>query len=57
VAIAGLVKLLRNVAFFDLNSRVINVKSLSRDTVHPGEKTGAIVIAFSHDMAAHGQHA
>jgi len=54
MAIAGLDELLRNVSFFDLNSRVVDAKPLARDTVHSSEKLRAVeVVTFGHDVTAH----
>ena len=58
MAIAGIQELLRNVAFFNLDRCVIDVKPLARNIVHPGQQLGAIeLFAFRNDVAAHCENA
>ena len=58
MAIAGLVKLLRNVSFFDLNCSVVDMESFARDAIQPGKDLSPVEgVRYGNHMTTHRENA
>ena len=58
MAIAGLENVLRNISFFDLNGRMVDVEALTCYPVDARQKFGTTqAVVLCNHVTAHGKHA